>query len=189
MGRGTLIRMADCTEKLIEQLAEGDLVETRDNGPQPVRWIGERTAPAYGHLAPIVVAKGALGNHSDLIISQQQRLLLSDWRAEVMHGSAEVLVVAKDLVNNDTIQQRDGGMMEYFHILFDRHEVISADGVPAESLHLCSHLLDSMADENRAHIVELFPEITSKPQVSALAGRMSLKSSEASALMKQVGFR
>jgi len=187
--RGTMIRMADGSEKLVQDLSEDDLVATKDNGAQPVRWVGGRRAPAYGHLAPIVITKDALGNHSDLIVSPQHRILLSDWRAEVMLGSHEVLVKARDLANGGTIYRREGGTVEYFHILFDNHEIIFSDGIPSESLHINKSTLDSMADESRAEIIELFPEIENTPQVSAVASRMSLKSYEASALLKQVGFR
>jgi len=187
--RGTMVRMANGTEKLIEAIREGDMVLTQDHGAQPVRWIGGRTARAFGHLAPVVISKGALGNHSDLIVSQQHRMLLSDWRAEVMLGSQEVLVKAKDLVNGDTIYTRQGGVVEYFHILFDSHEIIFAEGIPSESLHINQSTLDSLAAESRAEIIELFPELDTCPQVSAVASRMSLKSYEASALLKQVGFR
>jgi len=187
--RGTMIRMADGTEQAIEKIAEGDSILTRDNGAQTVRWIGGRTTPAYGHLAPIVITKDALGNHADLIVSQQHRILLADWRAEVMMGSHEVLVKARDLINGDTIYRREGGVVEYFHILFDTHEIIYAEGIPSESLHINSTTLDSMGEESRAEIIELFPNIQSEPQVSAVASRMSLRSYEASALLKQVGFR
>lgn len=187
--RGAMIRMADGTEKAIETIAEGDTVLTRDNGAQAVRWIGARTTPAFGHLAPVVIAKDALGNHDDLIVSQQHRMLLSDWRAEVMLGSQEVLVKARDLVNGDTIYRREGGVVEYFHILFDNHEIIYAEGIPSESLHINRTTLDSLAEESRAEIIELFPQIDTEPQVSAVASRMSLRSYEASALLKQVGFR
>ncbi len=187
--RGTMIRMADGSEKPVEALVEGDLVQTRDNGPQPVRWVGGRVAPAHGHLAPIVITGGTLGNHSDLIVSPQHRLLISDWRAEVMLGSLEVLVKARDLVNDDTIYRREGGVVEYFHILFDNHEIIYSEGIPSESLHINRTTLDSLAAESRAEIIELFPELENRPQVSAVASRMSLKSYEAVALLRQVGFR
>lgn len=185
--RGTMIRMADGSEKQIELLVEGDLVETQDNGAQVVRWVGGRVARAFGHLAPVVISKGALGNHSDLIVSQQHRILLSDWRAEVMLGSHEVLVKAKDLVNGDTIYTRQGGVVEYFHILFDGHEIVFAEGIATESLQLNKSTLDSLDEDAQAEILDLFPELETHPQLSAVASRMSLKSYEAAALLKQVG--
>lgn len=188
-GRGTMIRLPDGTEKLVQDLAIGDAVLTKDSGAQTVRWIGSRTVRAFGRLAPIVFTQGALDNHADLIVSQQHRILLSDWRAEVMLGTQEVLVKAKDLVNGDTIYRREGGVVEYFHILFDDHEVIYADGVAAESLQLSQTTLDSMQSECRQEIIDLFPELETNPQISAVASRMSLRSYEATALLKQVGFR
>lgn len=187
--RGTLIKMADGTQMPIEHITEGDLVLTRDRGAQPVRWIGGRTVPAHGHLAPVVITKGALDNTDDLIVSQQHRLLISDWRAEVMLGSHEVLVKARDMLNGDTIYLRRGGVVEYFHILFQSHEIIYAEGIPSESLHINRSTLDSLAEESRAEIIELFPHLAREPQNSAVASRMSLKSYEASALLRQVGFR
>lgn len=188
-GRGTMIRMSDGTEKQVQDLEIGDSALTKDNGAQKIRWIGGRTVRAFGHLAPIVFATGAMENHADLIVSQQHRMLLSDWRAEVMLGSQEVLVKAKDLVNGDTIYRREGGVVEYFHILFDNHEIIFADGMPAESLQINKTTLDGLACDARAEIIELFPELETNPQISAFASRMSLRSYEATALLKQVGFR
>ncbi len=187
--RGTLIRLASGREIPIEEIEIGDAVLTRDNGAQQVRWIGSRTVPAFGHLAPVVITKDALGNDADLIVSPQHRMLLADWRAEVMLGSREVLVKARDLINGDTIYRRQGGVVEYFHILFDTHEIVYAEGIPSESLHINETTLDSLAEESRAEIVELFPHIEHEHQISAVASRMSLRSYEASALLKQVGFR
>ena len=74
----------------------------------------------------------------------------------------------KDLVNGDTIYIRQGGVVEYFHILFDSHEIIFAEGIPSESLHINQSTLDSLGEESRAEIIELFPELTTNPQVSAV---------------------
>ena len=45
----------------VEMLAPGDLVCTRDDGPQPLRWTGSRTVPAEGKLAPVLIREGSLG--------------------------------------------------------------------------------------------------------------------------------
>ncbi|MEM8878953.1 MAG: choice-of-anchor L domain-containing protein, partial [Pseudomonadota bacterium] len=54
---GTLIQTAG-GEVPIDLLVPGDLVETRDSGPQPIRWIGRRTVAAEGKFAPIVIEPG-----------------------------------------------------------------------------------------------------------------------------------
>jgi hypothetical protein len=38
-------------------------------------------------------------------------------------GEDSVLVAAKDLVNNDTIYVDINAHLEYFHMLFDTHEI------------------------------------------------------------------
>jgi hypothetical protein len=44
-----------------------------------------------------------------------------------------VLVAAKHLVNCDTIYLRKGGDVDYVHLLFAEHEIITAAGIPSES--------------------------------------------------------
>ena len=50
----------------VEDLVPGDLITTRDNGLQPLRWIGRTTVPARGDHAPIRFAPGAIGNRRAL---------------------------------------------------------------------------------------------------------------------------
>ncbi len=187
--RGTMIRMADGSERPVETLEPGDRVLTRDSGAQRLRWRSSRQAPAHGYLAPVRIAAGALGNAGDLLVGPHHRLLLSDWRAEVMLGSREVLVRAVDLVDGSRITRREGGLVEYHHLVFDSHEIVYAEGLPAESLHLTPVSLEALPPDARSRIVELFPDLHGDRPDSAVTSRMSLKSYEAKALLKQVGFR
>ena len=79
-------------------------------------------------MAPILIRKGALGNTRDLRVSPQHRMLLSGWQAEVLFGESEVLATAKSLVNDHSILREEGGEVKYFHILFDSHEIVYAEG-------------------------------------------------------------
>ena len=47
-----------------------------------------------GAGAPVLIPAGALGNTRDLLVSQQHRMLVTGWRAELMFGEPEVLVAA-----------------------------------------------------------------------------------------------
>ena len=106
--QGTLIATPK-GEKPIEYLRPGDLVLTRDNGVQDIRWIGSRhigwqTLAANPHLKPVVVRWGALDWGSpahDLYVSPNHRLLVRDETGE------EVLAAAKQLVGNDGIEEVD----------------------------------------------------------------------------------
>ncbi|WIY25419.1 Hint domain-containing protein [Parasedimentitalea psychrophila] len=137
--RGTHITMASGAQVPIEQLNTGDRVLTRDDGPQLVRWVGQSTHRATGNMAPILIRAGALNNENDLLVSPDHRLFVYQRSDEIGAGVSELLVKARHLVNGDTVVVQDGGYVEYFQVLFDRHHIIYAEGIAAESL-----LIDSV---------------------------------------------
>ena len=128
---GTMI-LTDTGERPVEHLHVGDLVMTKDDGPQPLRWIGRRQVPAMGALAPIEIRAGTFGDHRRLLVSPQHRVLVHDSLAELLFGDSEVLVSAKDLVNGRSVRVREGGDVEYVHLLFDRHQIVSSEGLSTE---------------------------------------------------------
>ncbi len=146
-------------ERAIESLQVGDLVRTADHDYQPIRWIGSSKVAATGSVAPILIKAGALGNTRDLKVSPQHRMLLGGWQAEMLFGGDEVLVAAKHLVNDQTILRLEGGEVHYFHMLFDAHEIVFANGTPSESFHPGQIGWTALAEEARAEILELFPEL------------------------------
>jgi len=156
--RGTMIRTPD-GERPVETLAPGDLVDTRDHGPQPLRWLGSRRVPATGRFAPVVIEAGTFGFHRRLVVSPQHRVLLTHWMAELMFGEDEVLVAAKDLVNDCSVRILEGGTVEYFHLLFDRHQIVWSDGLETESFLPGPCVMNEFEDEVREEVLALFPEI------------------------------
>lgn len=82
----------------VENLRVGDLVDTLDDGPQPLRWVGGWRMLAAGDRLPICIDAGALGNRHALRVSGQHLLLVSGADCELLFGEPEVLVAAKDLV-------------------------------------------------------------------------------------------
>ncbi|WP_296428403.1 Hint domain-containing protein [Yoonia sp.] len=131
--KGTHITMADGQMRLIETLQPGDLVLTRDQGKQPIRWIGKATLRASGAFAPVVITKGALHNENDLVLRAEHRLFVYQRADHLGAGRAEVLVKARHLVDGDTVVCREGGFVEYFQLVFDAHHIIFAEGISAES--------------------------------------------------------
>ncbi|MBP6678377.1 MAG: Hint domain-containing protein [Paracoccus sp.] len=156
--RGTRIR-TDQGECKIEDLAIGDRVLTADHGYQEIRWIGARKVMAEGNFAPICIARGALQNDAELWLSPQHRVLISGPKARMLFGEDEALVPAKGLVNDRDILVKAGGMVEYFHILLDQHEVIFANGIPVESLYLGAQALKGLERAAREEVLALFPEL------------------------------
>ena len=85
-------------------------------------------------------------------------MLIRGWRAELLFGEEEVLVPAKSLVNGDTVHAMPVDEVQYHHILFDRHEVVFAEGVASESFHPGQQMMDGDQDM-RDEITALFPEL------------------------------
>lgn len=168
----------------VEALRPGDLVLTRDEGAQPVRWIGRRRVAAEGRFAPISFAAGALGEHEPLCLSPEHRVLVQATLAEMFFGEAEVLVAAKHLVNDRTIRALPGGEVEYLHLMFDRHQVIWAGGLPCESFFPAKQSFSALERDALDELLAIFPEID--PETGAgygPAARRVLKGFEAQVMM------
>lgn len=164
---GTLIR-TPYGETPVEELSQGDLVLTADNGYQPIRWIGKRRLSYFDlaeqpALQPIRIQAGALGNGTpaqDLLVSPQHRVLVASQIAQRMFGATEVLVAAKHLVPLAGIDvAHDVIEVTYVHILFDRHEVVFSNSALTESLYTGPQALKSVSPESKAEILTIFPEL------------------------------
>lgn len=174
---GTLINTPG-GPRAVETLRAGDLVTTQDHGACPVRWVGRRTVVGRGALTPVRFMAGALGNVHDLIVSPQHRMMLSGWQAELLFGQDEVLVAAKHLINGDTIHSAPCRSVDYIHLLFDRHEIIFAEGVPTESFHPGDFFLETDAAA-RAEILSIFPDLEARLSCSWPTARQVAKAHEA----------
>jgi hypothetical protein len=120
-------------ERLVEDLQIGDEVVTL-SGPKAVKWIGyskftkDEDRPWLVSVMPIRIARSAMGDHAphrDLYLSPEHCVFVNN-----------VLIPVKCLVNGTSIAPAaPAGMVavEYYHIEFDTHEVILAEGAPVES--------------------------------------------------------
>lgn len=167
----------------IDELLAGDLVRTADHGMQPIRWIGSATVAAHGDNAPIVIRKGALGNSRDLLVSPFHRMLISDWRAGVLFGEPEVLTPAINLCNDTTILRQPGGKITYFHMLFDQHEVVFAEGIASESFHPSHEGISNLVEQSRTEILRLFPELAAGSSSYGPVARPCIDASEVSVML------
>ena len=167
-------------KRLIKDLKAGDLVITRDNGLQPIRWIGTRTVPALNKFAPIWFAAGSLPNlDRTLLVSPQHRMLVNNHRSELYLGECEVLASAKHMVNGTTITRQTGGEVTYMHMLFDQHEIVYANGTASESFHPADIGLNAISDEARDEVFSLFPQLRSDTTAYGDTARKCLRKHEA----------
>ncbi len=132
--RGTQLTMATGQQRPVEALKVGDRILTRDDGPQPIRWIGHHTVRAQGDFAPVMITRGTLHNENDLLVSPDHRLFIYQRSDELGAGRSEVLLKASHLVNGESVFVQAGGYVDYFQILFDSHQIVFAEGIAAETL-------------------------------------------------------
>ncbi|MFN3723535.1 MAG: Hint domain-containing protein [Paracoccaceae bacterium] len=88
-------------------LRVGDLVQTADNGLQPVLRVNRLRLPSRGSFAPVILRAPFLGQGSDVLLSADQLVVLGGAEVEYMFGVEEVLVRAGGLANG-TIARTDG---------------------------------------------------------------------------------
>jgi hypothetical protein len=121
-------------EVAVEALVEGDRIVTLEGDARvlrPVVWIGQRRLELRQHpqpnlVAPIRIRQDAFGHrlpHRDLLVSPDHCLFVGGR-----------LIPAKLLINDMTVvQEREVAAVHYYHVELDRHAVMLAEGLPAES--------------------------------------------------------
>lgn len=179
--------------RLVEDLREGDRVLTKDNGPQPIQWIGARRmsgARLYTmpHLRPIRIRQGAFGirrPEESLLVSPEHRMLVKGAVARDLFNTDEVLVTARDLVNGRSIL-RDVSVREvtYVHLLLDDHQILFANGIETDSFHPANAALSALTPGDRARLLAGRPELEYDPHHYGAYARRNLSRPEAAILMR-----
>ena len=170
-------------ERCVEALQVGDLVQTMDAGLQPIRWIGCKYVSGEAlvrrpKLRPVLIEAGALAEGmpaEDLIVSPQHRVLLRSKILQRVFGEGDALVPAVKLLGLDGVRQieEDAGVT-YWHLLFDAHQIVFANGAAAESLLLGKQALKMVSQEALEEITALFPQIV-EPGFAPLPARRTLR--------------
>jgi len=189
--RGTLIE-TKAGQKSVEDLRVGDLVRTADHGLQPIRWVGAsplstRDLLARPHLRPIRIPANCFGPNQpaqDLYVSPQHRVMLEGGEVQLNLGLDQALAPAKSLVGRNGIDVDAGcRTVDYFHFMFDRHEVVFSEGLATESFLVGDTIRDGMDAAQLEEILELFPELAEySPESGMISARPVLKVFEVNVL-------
>lgn len=195
--RGTWLRTPQGPRR-VEDLAEGDEIDTKDGGAQEVLWIGSRRMSgarlhAMPELRPVRVRGGALGDDEpdeDLVVSPRHRLLVKGRVAQDLFNTSEVLVAAEDLMNDRTVT-RDRTLREvtYVHLMLPRHHVVWANNVETESFHPASTDLETIAPAELERLMRIVPGLDRDPRGYGDAVRRELTPTEAAILCHEGPFR
>jgi hypothetical protein len=153
--RGTRIRTLR-GEIPIEELAVGEGVITASGVARAIRWLGSRRLECRRHpdpsaLWPIRISAGAFADCRPL-----RDLWVSPGHCLLIDG---VLIQAEKLVNGASIVRVPKERVEYWHLELDRHDIVYAEGMPAESY------LDTgnrTAFINGGEFIQAFPDFRPK---------------------------
>jgi hypothetical protein len=140
-------------EMPIEALRVGDTVISVFGGIVPVRWLGHRRVDCRRHprpaaVWPVRIAAGAFGPHRELWLSPDHAVFFDN-----------VLIPIRLLINGTTIARMPVNEVTYYHLELPRHDVLLAEGLPAESY------LDTA---NRSNFANASGPVTLHPDFSPL---------------------
>ncbi len=141
----------------VESLRAGDLVCTRDNGPQRLLWAARRDLTEADlarapNLRPVMVKPSGA---PALIVSPQHGIL---WR----HGGEERLVRAVQLTRLGAGIARimhGRRAVSYIHLMFESHQVVTTQGVASESFYPGARAVAAADIGAQREFAELFPAL------------------------------
>jgi hypothetical protein len=137
----------------VEELSVGAMVLTVTGESRAVQWLGHRVIDCTRHpdpsqVWPYQVEAGAFADgqpERDLLLSLGHSIFVENSLIQVDH-----------LVNGATIRQVPRERVEYWHVELDSHDVLLAEGLPAES-----YLDDGNRQffDNGGTVVDAFPSL------------------------------
>ena len=126
---GTLIRTAR-GDVAVEALQIGDVAICASGRTRPIVWIGHRHVTVAQHPQPETVWPVRIDAHAFGPGLPSRPLLVSPDHAIFAEG---VLIAARDLVNGTNVRQMPVAQVTYWHVELDAHDILLAEGLPAES--------------------------------------------------------
>lgn len=169
----------------VETLEIGDRIKRFGAGYTTLKWAGSvQLSPRSGDTghSPICIPKGALGQgmpERDLWVSSNHRILMTSPEYELYFSNSEVFIPAKHLLGWRGVSV-DLSITKpvYHHLLFDKHEVIVAEGVATESFHPGDTVLEGMDEDTLFELLTLFPELAEEFNGYGKTARTCLRSYE-----------
>ncbi|UYW24867.1 Hint domain-containing protein [Methylorubrum extorquens] len=129
---GTQIR-TERGEIAVEDLQFDDLAVTASGEHRPISWVGHRTVDCVRHSNPAQVQPVRIRAHALGTNKPACDLLVSPGHAICLNVLGEVLIPASALINGSTITQEQVEEVTYWHVELDSHDILIANGQPAES--------------------------------------------------------
>lgn len=160
---GTLIA-TPTGQKPVETLQPGDLVLTRNNGPQPLVWAGsswvrQDVLKQHPEKHPIRIKAGALGGglpRRDVDLSPQHRVMVSD------PTGREYMISARHLLRAGVpgvCLRPDTTEFLLVHIACADHQILLAEGAPMESFYTGKMAVWALSAAQLLGLIAAFPQV------------------------------
>lgn len=164
---GTMIT-TDCGLVDVADLRPGSRVQTMDGTFQPVRLVLSRKIEPYElgenpKLRPVRISAGALGEFlpkRDLLISRQHRMVCNSPVTRRMFDAETAFVAAARLLDLPGVYVDDDiREVTYFHLVFEDHQVVLAEGALSESFLVCEKTITDLTPDSQAELFAIFPKL------------------------------
>lgn len=153
LGGGTMIATSEGPVP-IDWLRPGDRVLTRDNGYQPLLWVGQHTMPrrAPGETRPLLLATACFGDslpERDVLLSPGTGVLLAGHELELWFGESEMFAKACHALPK---AEAEAGPQKLYSMLLATPEVVLAEGMWVSSVHADAAYMSLLPDRIRGSI-------------------------------------
>lgn len=153
LGSGTMIATAEGPAP-IDWLRPGDRVLTRDNGYQPLLWVGQHTMPrrAPAETRPLLLSAACFGEalpERDVLLSPGTGVLLAGHELELWFGESEMFAKARHALPK---AEAGAGSQKLYSMLLATPEVVLAEGMWVGSVHADAAYLSLLPDRIRGAI-------------------------------------
>ncbi|MBC56392.1 MAG: hypothetical protein CL814_05600 [Confluentimicrobium sp.] len=166
--RGTLIATAD-GPVAVEDLIPGTMIETADNGPMPLLWVGSMMIfPSLPDVAEDAVrlirvtadSFGLARPAHDLVLGPRARVLFRHTGCKQMFGTRSAFAPARSYTDGvNMVSVRPAAPVRVYHLVLDGQQILLANGIEVESYHPGTPA-DVMVDlEMRELFLGLFPHV------------------------------
>jgi len=190
---GTLIATPS-GRRAVESLRPGDMVLTEAGRAVPVAWVGISSYSAAAlaadpSLLPVRIPAHAFAPglpERDLDLSPQHRIVLEDPACDLLFGTPRVFVNARHLLGTLARVPQEGEEVRYVHLLLERHEILLAEGLPAESFQPARRMVDLMVGPMRDSLMRTLEVLGAEAMLARPDALPTLKSPEAAVLMRQL---
>ena len=164
----------------VENLAVGDQVRTASGELVGVQWTGHREVDCARHprgqdVWPVRVVRDAFAPG----LPERDLLLSPDHAVFVAGAAAGVLIPVRYLINGATIRQEAVARVTYWHVELPRHDVLLAEGLPAES-YLDTGNRSAFAGQSGA--MQLHPDFARRVWETAACARLVVAGAELAAV-------